>query len=231
MYALLTHVSCFSSVWQAGECPGDRECRPAHGAHTSTLPLIPNISCANHTVSHYQIYWYPRPELPAICMPTQVYMGTENSSAATRQRAALLASQIGAFHYHITIDLIVQAVLTVFAATTTRAPKYISQVPRYPKKPLDTDIPQATRSWSAEFSPISPPLALSICSRLQCLSCRRGVGLRRTWRCRTFRRGSVWSWPTSLRSSRPGCADDRAFCSCSAAPTSTRHCAGTFLRA
>lgn len=65
-------------------------------------------------------------------------MGTENSSAATRQRAALLASQIGAFHYHITIDLIVQAVLTVFAATTTRTPKYISQVPPGPNQHLDT---------------------------------------------------------------------------------------------
>lgn len=57
-----------------------------------------------------------------------VFMGTENSSRATRNRAAALAEQVGAFHYSITIDAIVAAVLGVFKLVTGQTPKYISQV-------------------------------------------------------------------------------------------------------
>lgn len=56
-----------------------------------------------------------------------VFMGTENSSQATRTRAAALAGQIGAFHYTITIDAIVAAVLGVFRLATGQGPKYLSQ--------------------------------------------------------------------------------------------------------
>lgn len=56
-----------------------------------------------------------------------VFMGTENSSKATRTRAAALAGQIGAFHYSITIDAIVSAVLGVFRLATGQGPKYVSQ--------------------------------------------------------------------------------------------------------
>lgn len=63
-----------------------------------------------------------------------VFMGTENSSKATRTRAAALAQQIGAFHHSITIDAIVAAVLGVFKLVTGQTPKYISQV-RPPHRP------------------------------------------------------------------------------------------------
>ncbi len=62
-----------------------------------------------------------------------VFMGTENSSKATRTRAAALAGQIGAFHHSITIDAIVAAVLGVFQLVTGQTPKYISQARSAPQ--------------------------------------------------------------------------------------------------
>ena len=57
-----------------------------------------------------------------------IYMGTCNSSGVTRSRAAALAGQIGAFHYSLTIDSIVSAVLGVFALLTAGVkPRYLSQ--------------------------------------------------------------------------------------------------------
>ena len=56
-----------------------------------------------------------------------VFMGTDNSSNATRTRAAGLATQIGAFHYSITIDTIVSAVLGVFKLVTGQTPRYLTQ--------------------------------------------------------------------------------------------------------
>jgi len=57
-----------------------------------------------------------------------VYMGTCNSSGVTRSRAAALAGQIGAFHYSLTIDSIVSAVLGVFALLTGGVKaRYLSQ--------------------------------------------------------------------------------------------------------
>lgn len=52
------------------------------------------------------------------------YMGSENSSAETRNRAATLAQQIGSYHTSITIDLAVQAVLGIFTAVTGLVPKF-----------------------------------------------------------------------------------------------------------
>lgn len=62
-------------------------------------------------------------------------MGTANSSSATRQRASLLSSQIGAFHYNIAIDAMVAAVLAVFTATTQRTPAYITQASAIASQP------------------------------------------------------------------------------------------------
>ena len=57
-----------------------------------------------------------------------VYMGTSNSSSVTRSRAAALAGQIGAFHYSLSIDSIVSAVLGVFTLLTGGVkPRYLSQ--------------------------------------------------------------------------------------------------------
>lgn len=55
------------------------------------------------------------------------YMGSENSSADTRNRASTLAQQIGSYHTGITIDLAVQAVLGIFTSVTGLVPKFGSQ--------------------------------------------------------------------------------------------------------
>ena len=54
-----------------------------------------------------------------------VYMGTKNSSTETRQRAALLAQQIGSHHLSINIDNAVSAFIGIFAeAHQGRIPKF-----------------------------------------------------------------------------------------------------------
>jgi NAD+ synthase (glutamine-hydrolysing) len=53
-----------------------------------------------------------------------VYMGTENSSNATLQRARRLAESIGAYHIPISIDTIVRAIQVVFTVACARSPKY-----------------------------------------------------------------------------------------------------------
>lgn len=57
-----------------------------------------------------------------------VYMGTSNSSTVTKARAAALAAQVGAFHYSLSIDSIVTAVLGVFKFVSGgRMPRYLSE--------------------------------------------------------------------------------------------------------
>ena len=57
------------------------------------------------------------------------YMGTSNSSAATRSRAAMLAKQLGAHHVAADIDAAVGALLWVFAAFVShgRLPRFSSR--------------------------------------------------------------------------------------------------------
>ena len=55
---------------------------------------------------------------------TSAYMGTENSSAETRQRAATLAREIGAHHLDLNIDTVVAAVTALFATVTGRKPAF-----------------------------------------------------------------------------------------------------------
>ena len=52
------------------------------------------------------------------------YMGTENSSAETKTRAAELASQIGSYHHSIVIDVAVSAILTIFQQVTKLTPRF-----------------------------------------------------------------------------------------------------------
>lgn len=52
------------------------------------------------------------------------YMGSENSSAETRQRASLLAGQLGSYHLEIAIDGAVKALLTIFTTVTGLVPKF-----------------------------------------------------------------------------------------------------------
>ncbi|KAG5191773.1 NAD(+) synthase [Tribonema minus] len=55
------------------------------------------------------------------------YMGTANSGAATRRRAAALAGQIGACHSALDIDAAVAAVVGVFRALTGNTPRFASR--------------------------------------------------------------------------------------------------------
>lgn len=52
------------------------------------------------------------------------YMGTENSSAETKIRAAELASQIGSYHHGVVIDTAISAILGIFQQVTKLTPKF-----------------------------------------------------------------------------------------------------------
>ncbi|XP_063992644.1 glutamine-dependent NAD(+) synthetase isoform X1 [Diachasmimorpha longicaudata] len=52
------------------------------------------------------------------------YMGTENSTAQTKARAALLANQIGSYHLSIVIDTAISAVLGIFQQVAKLTPKF-----------------------------------------------------------------------------------------------------------
>ncbi|KAI8336571.1 hypothetical protein BC941DRAFT_494830 [Chlamydoabsidia padenii] len=52
------------------------------------------------------------------------YMGTENSSKETRQRAKALAEAIGSYHTDLNMDTVVQAIQSLFSLVTGRIPKF-----------------------------------------------------------------------------------------------------------
>ncbi|CAG8450327.1 7364_t:CDS:10 [Ambispora leptoticha] len=52
------------------------------------------------------------------------YMGTENSSKETRQRAKKLADSIGSYHIDLNMDDLVRAVHTLFTFVTNKTPRY-----------------------------------------------------------------------------------------------------------
>lgn len=52
------------------------------------------------------------------------YMGTENSSAETKARAAELANQLGSYHQSVVIDSAVSAILGIFQQITKLVPKF-----------------------------------------------------------------------------------------------------------
>ncbi|XP_011138407.1 probable glutamine-dependent NAD(+) synthetase isoform X1 [Harpegnathos saltator] len=52
------------------------------------------------------------------------YMGTENSSAETKARAAELANQLGSYHHGVVIDSAVSAVLGIFQQVSRVLPKF-----------------------------------------------------------------------------------------------------------
>ncbi|KAJ4840935.1 hypothetical protein Tsubulata_001148 [Turnera subulata] len=53
-----------------------------------------------------------------------VYMGTENSSEATKKRAKVLADEIGAWHLDVCIDVVISALLSLFETLTGKRPRY-----------------------------------------------------------------------------------------------------------
>lgn len=52
------------------------------------------------------------------------YMGTQNSSEATRKRATQLALEIGSYHINMTIDTMVKAVVSTFEIITGKRPRF-----------------------------------------------------------------------------------------------------------
>ncbi|CAK4083112.1 unnamed protein product [Aphanomyces euteiches] len=52
------------------------------------------------------------------------YMGTENSSIATKTRATRLAEEIGSYHLNMTIDTMVSAVVTTFSMLVGKTPQF-----------------------------------------------------------------------------------------------------------
>ncbi len=53
-----------------------------------------------------------------------MYMGSENSSLETRQRAKDMSESIGSYHLDIKIDTVVEAFLKLFILTTNKTPKF-----------------------------------------------------------------------------------------------------------
>ncbi|KAF1324597.1 Nad+ synthetase, partial [Globisporangium splendens] len=55
------------------------------------------------------------------------YMGTKNSSAATKNRATSLAQEIGCYHLNMGMDMMVEAVVKTFEVLTGKSPRFLSQ--------------------------------------------------------------------------------------------------------
>jgi len=69
------------------------------------------------------------PAVLAKAVLTTVYMGTINSSSATRERAQRLADQIGADHLDVKLDSAVSAMAQLFSLITGRTPRFrVSQL-------------------------------------------------------------------------------------------------------
>ncbi|KAJ2160337.1 glutamine-dependent NAD(+) synthetase [Coemansia sp. RSA 552] len=52
------------------------------------------------------------------------YMGTQNSSSETRDRARRLSQAIGSYHIDINMDVVVSAIVSLFSLVTGRSPQY-----------------------------------------------------------------------------------------------------------
>lgn len=69
--------------------------------------------------------WVPRtPQELADYVLHTTFMGTENSSANTLARARRVGEAVGSYHLSIKIDLMVEAIIKVFAVTTKKTPRF-----------------------------------------------------------------------------------------------------------
>ena len=69
--------------------------------------------------------WVPSsPQEMANCVLHTTFMGTANSSDVTTSRARRLGESVGSYHLSIKIDVMVSAVLQVFATTFGKTPKF-----------------------------------------------------------------------------------------------------------
>ncbi|DAZ96864.1 TPA: hypothetical protein N0F65_008825 [Lagenidium giganteum] len=67
------------------------------------------------------------PQELAVHVLHTTYMGTKNSSAATRKRAGLLAKEIGCYHLEMGMDMMVDGVIKTFQLITGKSPRFLSQ--------------------------------------------------------------------------------------------------------
>ncbi|CAH0519171.1 unnamed protein product [Peronospora belbahrii] len=74
-----------------------------------------------------QVYQPLTPAALASHILHTTYMGTKNSSAATKKRAATLASEIGCYHLSMGMDMMVDAVVKTFSLLTGKTPQYFSR--------------------------------------------------------------------------------------------------------
>jgi NAD+ synthase (glutamine-hydrolysing) len=73
-------------------------------------------------------YWVPSsPQEIASYVLHTTYMGTENSSKATENRAKRLGEAIGSYHLSIKIDTAVAALLKIFTLVAGRTPQFSSR--------------------------------------------------------------------------------------------------------
>ena len=72
-------------------------------------------------------HWLPAsPEQFTNLIFCTTYMGSKNSSSATRQRAKDLANDIGAYHVNIDIDTVTTAIVNIFYAWSNWMPRFKS---------------------------------------------------------------------------------------------------------
>ncbi|UZJ54145.1 hypothetical protein CBS101457_003465 [Exobasidium rhododendri] len=69
--------------------------------------------------------WAPQePQEVASRIFVTCYMGTENSSEETRDRARGLAKAIGAYHIDLNMDIVIRAIVALFSLVTTKTPRF-----------------------------------------------------------------------------------------------------------
>lgn len=96
------------------------------------------------------------------------YMGTENSSTDTRNRANALAEAIGSYHIGLNMDTIVTAVRTLFATVTGIAPRFRVHGGSNAENLALQNI-QVDSSWVVEYINSDSPLVTPYIHFARCL--------------------------------------------------------------
>jgi NAD+ synthase (glutamine-hydrolysing) len=92
------------------------------------ITLSVDLSLTSNTDSTVVNHLIPSPEELCASILHTVYMGTLNSSQATRNRAANLASVLGAYHTAFNFDTVITALLSLFTQISGgRIPRFESQ--------------------------------------------------------------------------------------------------------
>lgn len=97
-------------------------CRLVHEAAPNDVQVAQDMRriCGNKPND-----WFPdSPQALANFILHTIYMGMDHSSGTTESRAKRLAEAIGAHHFSLKIDLMVEAVLSVFTTITGKTPQF-----------------------------------------------------------------------------------------------------------